>query len=469
MFIGRKKELNLLNEFYKKKSGQIAILYGRRRVGKSALIQNFCQNKHHLYFEGIENERSQKQIQHVVNQLKKQTGDKFLSQTIIKTWEAVFEYLTQKIATQQKIVLVFDELQWMAARQGKLVSLIKYYCDNFWKEKNVFLILCGSISSYMINKVVKSKALYGRIDLEVHLKALLPFEAKELLSHRSPEEIIKYLIVFGGIPKYLEEVHLNKSFDHNVNELCFRSNGFMVNEFEKIFYGQFTEAVSYLKIVKALSTGPKTLKEISDKTRIASGGGLKLYLKNLIEADFVSEQRPFQKTQSSHLRKYKIIDEYLNLYFKYIAPNRGSIHADVNKYFFQKIIKSQWQSWLGLAFERYCVKHAVYLAERMGFADDLVEFGSVYEKSPQGFQIDLVYRRLDKVIVLCEIKFCQQEIDTKIIPEIEKKIAQYEVPRGYTLEKALISLYGPSPSLKDSEYFQYHLTLRDILAPHTLS
>jgi hypothetical protein len=130
---------------------------------------------------------------------------------------------------------------------------------------------------------------------------------------------------------------------------------------------------------------------------------------------------------------------------------------------FETLTKDSFDSWLGFAFERFCLKQARKLAAIMDFADDLLLASPYFSKNDQGFQIDLLYKRADHVITVCEIKHQRRKINTKIIPEMEKKCTLFKLPRGYVLEKALISLYGPDKSLKDSGYFHHFVVLDEIL------
>ena len=466
MFIGRKQELASLEDAYKSNRSQIVVVYGRRRVGKSELVSRFLEGKHHSFScEALENEQTPGQIVHFLAVLKQQIDDPLLESLRFSSWEHVFNYLESHIKKSKgKFVLFFDEIQWMAAGQGKLISLLKFYWDNHWKKETVLLILCGSVASFMVNKVLKSKALYGRISLELPVFPLLPDEAAKMFEgKRSSEEILNYQLVFGGIPKYLEEIKLNKSFEQNMKMLCFSPNGILLNEMERIFYSQFKEAATYLKIVKLLGEKAMSTGEVGKMLGIASGGGLKLYLQNLLNAAILGERTSFHKGLGSKDKRYYVCDEYIRFYFKFIEPNLKAIERTRNAQLFKKLTAKNWDIWMGFAFERFCLKHAAYLAEIMGFQDEVVLFDPYFEKGDKGFQIDLLYKRSDKVITVCEIKHYNKPISTTIIREVERKCKLLKVPRGYTIEKALISLYGPDQSLEYSQYFHHTVSMKDII------
>ncbi len=234
-------------------------------------------------------------------------NDIYISKLNFDNWHEVFKYLTEehiiKRQNKSKMVILFDEIQWMAMQRSKLISLIKFFWDKYWKDHNVMLILCGSIASFMVNKVLKSKALYGRISLEILVRGLNVQNISEFFKgKRGKEEILQYMMIFGGIPKYFEEINLNQSFSQNVNRLCFTQNALMINELERMFYSQFKEAKTYLKIVRLLTDGIFSLKEISDKLKISSGGTLRSHLTNLENADMIEQSIPFNK-KSKNINK----------------------------------------------------------------------------------------------------------------------------------------------------------------------
>ncbi len=470
MFIGRKYELRKLEGKYGSGKSELVVIYGRRRIGKSSLVEKFAENKKYFYkFEGIEGENTRGQMTAFVNILGKYIDDPLLNKIQFDSWHTLFDYFTDKLVKDQKrkkkLVLFFDEVQWMAVRRSQLIATIKYFWDNHWKKMNMMLILCGSIASFMVKRIIHSKALYGRITQEILLKGLLPNEAAGFFGNkRSKEEILKYLLVLGGVPRYLEEIDLNRSFNQNINTLCFTKNGLMVGEINKVFYSQFKEAESYLKLVSVLKGKLLTFKQVSEESGIPSGGNLKNALELLNNAELVDFYISMDKGWNSKLRKYRLGDEFLVFYFKYIEPNIRLIESGGQEKLFEKVSRESLDVWMGFAFERFCLRHAAYLSGLMGFKDELLLASPFFERGDPGFQLDLVYKRADKVIVACEIKYSGKKITTRVVPEMERKCSILKIPRGYTLERALISLYGPDDALADSCYFNHYVTLDEIIS-----
>jgi len=351
----------------------------------------------------------------------------------------------------------------MASGRSTLLSIIKYYWDNFWKESGVMLILCGSIASFMVQKVLHSKALYGRIGLEILLKGLKPDEVTAFFNNKkSNEEILKYILIIGTIPKYLEYINQSRSFSWNVNNLLFSKHGKMFEEINNVFYSQFKETSYYHDIVDLLKNRLYSFDEISKKVNLATGGGLKRYLDNLENAEIVKSYVPFNRKITSKLKRYTLIDEYLRFHFKYIEPNyRFIVESDSGK-LFEVLTKKSFDVWMGFQFEKFCIKNSSYIAEIMGFKDEVLLASPYFEKNDETFQIDLLYQRSDNVVTVCEIKYWSREVGTKIISDMKRKLELLKIPRGYSLETALISLYGPDEALKDTNYFDHIVTLEDI-------
>lgn len=463
MFIGRQRELSLLQEKYEKKQ-QLIVIYGRRRIGKSHLIKEFCKNKKALFFEGLEGERTPQQIAYFVSSLADQIGEDHLRKTKFSNWDEVFQYLT-KYLKDRRLVIVFDELQWMAAGQGHFISLFKSYWDQHWKQLDGVFILCGSLASYMVKKVIHSKALYGRINLEINLGPLNASDSRKILNRRSPHEALLYLMVFGGVPKYLEEVNQSRSFAQNINRLCFQKDGLFVDEVNKVFYSQFKESATYQKIVRLLSSKNLSLSQIARTLKMPPSGGLKGYLTNLEAAGFVRTYSPLGE-RSQKAKKYKLFDEFLIFYLKYMQSHRHQIQSNEDQNLFSSLVQPIWAPWLGIAFETFCLKNAMLIAKKMGIAEYVVECGPIFSADSKNgkFQIDLAFLRRDKTLTICELKYSKDHISTAVIPEMERKINQMlHRKKDVSIEKCLITSFGADPHLTKAQYFDHIITIEELL------
>ncbi len=464
MIIGRQRELRILQDDYREKRASIVAIYGRRRIGKSHLIEVYGSKKMFWRFEGLEGQETKEQIKAFQVQLNKFVKDEFLINTKFFNWDQLLRYFTSHLKKQdQKLVLFLDEFQWLSAGQSKLVSLIKHFWDTEWKHLEVQMILCGSIASFMVDKVIKSKALYGRIDIELLVKELAPKDQFSFLKpKRTMNEALQYGLLLGGVPKYYEIINQNQSFDLNIQKLCFESQGYLFNEFEKIFYSQFKEHRTYEKIIGCLSTGVKSLDEIAKSIKIVSGGGLKRYLKNLELARFIMVTVPINKSKSNQI-KYKLFDEFLIFYFKFIRPFRSVIMKNDLSKIFQTQVKPKWYPWLGLAFENYCSKYHETISNILEINDQVIDVGPFFERGDHKFQIDLLFKRSDKVWTLCECKYRNSPIGAEVIAEVERRVSLFPKKRDETIEKVLIAPNGADRSLIQSKYFSRIITIDDLL------
>lgn len=343
----------------------------------------------------------------------------------------------------------------MAAGRKKLVSYIKYYWDKKWKDHpHLLLILCGSVASWMVKNIVKSTALYGRISENILVEPLRPFEVSQFISEkRGRQEILEYLICFGGIPKYMEEFNFNQSIHINIERACFHKSGFFFTEAEKIFYSQFKETHLYLQIVRHLLTGPLGLNEIAQKTKMRSGGGLKQYLENLVFAGIIEKSYPLMNFRLAKTPRYVVIDEFLRFHEQFIKPHEDEINRSYRYGRFEKFTRGTWFPFIGIAFERFCLRNRYLIAGLLGFGEKVVGCGQAAQKGKQGFQYDLVYLRNDGVITLCEIKYRSQAIETSVIREMETKLKWTPFPMGVAVERVLISNQEASHALQESGYF----------------
>lgn len=463
-FIGRVQELKALKSEYKKPESNLVVLYGRRRIGKSSLVESFSHQESCVVVDGLENQSTLHQINHFKQKLIEQLQDPILNDVVWTEWSKVFDYLTRYIEKQKKKTIVFlDEFQWLSCNQSKLVAIIKSYWDNSWKSNNkLCLVLCGSVSTFMVDKVIHSKALYGRVSLEMQIGPLSLSESYLMLNEkRSHLECLKYYLLFGGIPKYFELIELNHSFNSNIEKLCFSREGALFNEFEKIFYSQFKEPRTYERIIALLENGSKTYSEIIKALRLADGGGAKSYLTNLEITDFIqSQSSPLRKERE---KKYFISDEFIRFFYKYMQGSRSVIKKKFTQKYFHNHVLNHWSPWLGLAFEYYCVKNANSLARIMGFSEEVLNAGPFFTREKEGLQVDLMFDR-GEVWTLCEIKFHDKPVGVDAIKEMQMKTDKLKthVKKYVSLEYALIAPMGVTKALRKANYFHHIVELEDL-------
>jgi hypothetical protein len=462
--IGRQKELSILENDFTEKKSSLIVCYGRRRIGKSYLLNTYIEKHSHFQFEGIEAQSPKIQIQSFTKKILIQFKIKTIKANSIKTWEDALILLTQNIPKNKKYIILLDEFQWMTSGRSLLQALLKKFWDNDWKDKKIQLILCGSVSSYMIDKVIKSKALYGRINIELKLGFLPTNESIKFFNkNKSINEIFKYLLIFNGTPKYLADINNSLSFEQNIVEMFFNKNSGYHNELEKVFYSQFKEYKIYEKIVSFLSNGPQGLESISQSIKMKSGGGLKSYLSNLEKALFIKSYYSNPNNQKSKIITYKLTDPFLRFYFYFIHPNKKILDSELSpETLMNKITFKKLDIFLGFAFENYCLINVMDIASIIGIQSRITTYGPLTIKGKA--QIDLVFFRDDQTISIIEIKYQNIEVPTKIILEMEKKIEiLHSIYPQYSIHKILITQSLPSKKLILSEYFDKIITIKDLM------
>lgn len=467
-FIGRSSELDRLHQICQSGEASILIVYGRRRVGKTELLEQAFRDRRVLKFEGIEGQSQNKQLAHATTQLAEYAQDPFLSKFVFKTWTEFFKLLGRSIQKGEWTVY-FEELQWLANYGSDFVAELKSVWDNEWRHNpNLLVILCGSSPSFMIQQVLHSQALYNRSQHELPLKEFSLIESQLFLKNRSPSEILDAHLMVGGIPEYLKWVRKGSSVFLGFCENAFKPGSFFSHEFERIFTSSLAGNKNYKKIVEFLATRRfATRNEILKHLKTESGGALTTLLNDLELCGLIARYTPFNLAENSLLTRYAISDAYLQLYFKFIHPIKRDIESGVyDKNPVAAIQRDSLNKWLGFAFERFCRKQHRLFAKILGFESVQYRSGPFFSRAAQeqdsGFQIDLVLDRADKVATICEIKYSQGLVGKKVINEFENKLASFPLTKTRTIHKVLITTGGADASLVNKGYFDRVITLKEI-------
>lgn len=457
-FIGRTKELNRLRYTRENQIADLVVIRGRRRIGKTRLAEEFGKSfKKVLLFTGlppIKGITAQKQRNHFSVQFSKQTG---LPLPSIKDWSYLFWHLAN-YCRDGDILLIIDEISWLGIKDPTFLGKFKTIWDeSFKKNPNLVIILMGSVSSWIEKNILTSTGFVGRISMEMTLKELPLHHSNAFFRNYqlSSYEKFKILSVTGGVPRYLEEIIPSCSSNKNIERLCFKEGGFLVKEFKHIFSDLFhTRSPIYEKIVKHLVNKDSSRQQLSEETNISNSGHLTEYLHDLEIAGFISKISSWSIKNRAELKMpiYRLSDNYLRFYLKYIEPNLYRIKND-----FYEVNPHRWTTIMGLQFENLVLNNQNNLFNLLNIDPHQIEWVSPYfqrrTSRNKECQIDLLIQTCDQCLYICEIKFSMHPIPVSVVEEVKQKIAKMTLPRGFSIRPVLIHVNGVSPALLAEEYF----------------
>lgn len=481
--IGRIKEQSVLRQIYKSAKSEFLAIYGRRRVGKTFLIKNFFEDESCMFFycSGIKDGKRVEQLE----EFAKQIGNTFYDGAAIASrdrWRDAFDDLNkaiERIPSGKKVVIFFDELPWMATPRSGLLQAIDYNWNRYWShDKRIKLIVCGSSASWIIEKIINNKGgLYNRVTRTIHLEPFTLCEVKEFLLSLgiklNHQQIIDLYMVLGGIPHYLNLINKGLSAVQCIDELCFQKNGALVNEFERLFSSLFSDAETYINLIRHIAEFRYGIgqAQLIKKSNISGGGWIQRKLNELQQAGFIAEFIPHGHRDKGIY--YKVIDEFTLFYLRWIEPNLRTISKQdqASGYWLSKIKAPASRSWSGLAFEAVCYKHLSQIrkALRIEPGSEVGSWRHVPRNQEEpGAQIDLLFDRDDGAITICEIKYNEQpfKVDKEYSKKLLNKVNVYKKQRRVDKQAFLVMITanGLSPSMYSEEMIDGVVILDDLFA-----
>lgn len=471
-FIGRASDLERLLTLHKKTIPSLVVVKGRRRIGKSRLISEFAlqvpQSKF-WSFAGLapqEGVTAQTQRDYFARQL---ASILKLPPMTFQDWNDAFEHLSLHI--KEGDIVLFDEISWMGSKDPSIIPKLKAWWDK--QTVPIVVVLCGSVSTWIEDNILKNTAFFGRVALVLTLEPLSILESAQLLKavgfQGSSYEIYRLLGILGGVPWYLEQVSAGFTSDAIIKHLCFEKDGLLVLEFDRIFHDLFNgKGVAYKKILNVLKEGMKTLAEIRQAIEFPHSGTLSALMEHLIIAGFVQKQHLWSFKTIKPLKQslYRICDPYLRFYLKVIEPNRPKI--DLKAFDDAPISQIQgFESHIGLQLEYLLLQNRRMLLEMMGIpANEVISDGSFRQSSTarkDGCQIDYLVQTSTKNLFVCEFKFNRREIGSEIIQHVKQKIKALKTPKGYAAVPVLFHIGGVSSIVETSGYFYRIIDIADFL------
>jgi AAA+ ATPase superfamily predicted ATPase len=360
MFINRINELQKLNDEYNKKSSSFSVIYGRRRVGKTALISEFIKDKAHIYLYITQGDLVN-QVESFTIQIRKFVDVNIANYLRFDSFENAIEFLAT-LNLEQKLILCLDEYQNLTIKDRAFSSKLQMLWDTKLKDKNIYLILCGSVLSMMQSETLNYLApLYGRRTSQFHIKPLKFQDIKLFLPHLDKIDLMFVYSSFGTIPKYLLEYDERLDFMQNVERNILDKNSYLYSEGNFLIKDEISDSASYFSILESISKGNTKIGSIASSLSVNSSY-LSKYMLKLIELDIIEKETPITDTNplKSKFGRYKINDKFLNFWFYYVYKNYNYLEIGQNKFVIDEIKLNFNDKFVSFAFEDF-VKEDIFI------------------------------------------------------------------------------------------------------------
>ena len=423
MFIGRERELNALKDVYDKSGFGMTVIYGRRRVGKSTLINEFIKGKNVIFYTAtkVGAERNLELFSMQVLEVL----DPAMSSATFSSIESVLDVITNKVPDDKKTILVIDELPYWAEADEALLSVFQKYIDTQWMDKNIMLIFCGSALSFMEKKVLSEKSpIFGRRDSQIKLDAFDYRDSALFVPDYPAEEKAICYGVTGGVAKYLSLFDAAKSLDENIIRLFFNTDGYLFDEPRNLLIQEFSDVTLVNNIIEKVASGENTLNNIASK--VHEKDTTVLYsLEKLIDVDLVEKKNCITEEKNRKKTQYVLKDHMFQFWYRFIPKAVSVIEMGQGKAYYEKVVKPQIHSFMGSVFEEMCRYYTLEKGIQGAYGSFLTQTGTWWgveqlkddegKKHTQPADIDVVgISPIDKTAVIGECKFKNEKIDKDV-------------------------------------------------------
>ncbi len=476
-FFGREGELEQLDALWAKRCSSLVTCRGRRRIGKSTLIEEFARRSgaRFVKLEGLRPKPGMTeadQLAFFASKLAAQTG---CEKTPPSDWYSAFIRLDHELRDNGRTVVLMDEISWMAQYSLTFPEILKNAWDDlFKKHPRLVLVLCGSVSSWIRDEIVKNRAYVGRRSLDMVVRELPPSVSVKFWGRKAARidsrEIIDVLSVTGGVPRYLEEISPSLSALENVRRLCFAPKGVLREDFDDMFNDVITEQPKFsARVLRTFVDGAKTATEVADALKIAKGGDVSAAIENLVEAGFLSEAGRINPETGRELRerRFRLRDNYARFYLKCVEPHKPVI--DDGAFVFASLDELEgYDSVMGLAFENLVVNNYRQLLPYLHLDGTIITSAGPYARQAgkgtrgrRGCQVDLLIQTR-RTLCVVEVKR-MREIGREIIAEVDRKVRAIKRPDGVSVRTALVYDGHLAPIVKADGYFDAIVPFSQIL------
>jgi AAA+ ATPase superfamily predicted ATPase len=423
-FVDREKELEFLNSEYRKADASLVVIYGRRRIGKTALIKEFIQGKPAVYYLASE-EVERENLISLQELIAGFTANQLLKKGSNFSWEDLL--LTFKDQpTKGKKVIAIDEFQYLCKINPAFPSIFQKIWDNHLKNENIMVILCGSLISMMESQVLDySSPLYGRRTGQIKLKPISFLDYRQFYPTKTDDELVQYYAVTGGVPKYIEAFNETNDIYEAIRQQILNKQSFLYEEPVFLLEKEVNEIGSYFSVIKTIAQGNHKLGKIAASLEVAPSK-LTKYIAILINIDLLERQVPVTESNPEKSKKglYFIKDNFIEFWFKFIFPYRSFLEIDNQDYVINRIRGNFIDNHVSFVFEKICLERLAEMNTKHIFNFPILRFGKWWNNNTE---IDLVgLNEESRQIIFGECKYSKTPVDTDILNNLVHKAKQVQ-------------------------------------------
>lgn len=426
MFVGRSRELNKLNALYNSNQFEFVVFYGRRRVGKTTLINEFTEQKKSIYYMAVEGTKKE----NLAGLSKTFLQESLAPLSQFNDYEDLLLYIDQLALSGERYIVAIDEFPYLAASYPAISSLLQKHIDHCWKNSNLFLILCGSSMSFMEEHVLGYKSpLYGRRTAQFKIHPFTFFEARQMLSSFAPEDQAILYGATGGIPEYLSRINRYLSLERNLIDLFFDESGRLFEEPVNLLKQELREPATYHSIISAIAGGASRLNEIAGKTGLETSG-CSNQITSLIALGIIRKETPVTESATSRKTIYRLEDSMFLFWYRFVRPNISGITRGIGETIYRQMVEPNINDFMGHIFEDICIQylyHPHVYAKLPFLPGNIGKWWGNNPATKSQEEIDIMAVQDDQAL-LGECKWRNNDINMKILSQLLErgKLFHYE-------------------------------------------
>lgn len=388
MFYCREKEIRTMNQRFDKGNFECIVIYGRRRVGKTALINEFCKGKPAIYFSAL-NASAQENLEALSKAIYLYKNPGEVNAPVYQNYENALDAVTE-IAKERRVVFVIDEYPYLAKSERSISSRLQHVIDHIWQNSRLFLILCGSSMSFMEYQVLGYESpLYGRRTAQFKVQALTYREGTAFHQGLCVEDQALLYGITGGVPHYINKLEVEGDLDEAVKENLLNTSSYLFEEPENLLKQELREPAIYNSVISAIAGGASHANEIATKVGVESGICAK-YLRVLLELGILKKETPIME-KAGKKTIYIIDDNFFRFWYRFVPGNMSAISAGRMEQIYERAIRPYFSDYMGLIFEKMCIEYLLRYAQDLPILlSDAGQWWGTDPKTRKEVQIDIV-------------------------------------------------------------------------------